>query len=448
MVEGPDLVFQEDQVVYTLTYADDPEDGTDLTILWDNDGDLDFADDLDGIDSDLASLLYFPDKFFHPVIARAMDSEGLYTDTEPYDVYVEGCPTEMHGDFNGYVIDPGTTDYYVRMECAYQTAGQYAGWMITQNAPGELRIFDTSQPSPWTGLPYITLYGTYDSLDKVFSLDVDDFSGRVILSLMHVDPVRDPSIFDVYDVDGAYLTTISVGQIREVCALDTDDNGDLWIATWEDWHDDNQDKEWQPGEGRESRLQHYVFQPDTPYYIEDPADEFIITDQFPGNNQMWDLAVSYTMDRIFAMRGNYSFPDPWAEYGEIYCWDIAPDGTLSLNETVQNLHVFPDDVKGSYTTFHGALVSGDIEIDHSADRTEFCRLIVMAAKTPASGDWGHFFQVMDQDLNVIDTVLVSDQIHRYSFAIRTDKYPFNREICIPSYNSTNTVYMSPAPPGW
>ncbi len=448
VIDGPDYLYQDEDGVYTLSYATDLEDGTELTILWDNDGDLDFDDDLDGDDSDLQATLHFPDKFFHDVIARAVDSGGLWTDSELFEVYVEGCPTEVHGDFSGYVIGPGAVDYYVRMEAAYQVVGDYAGWMLTQNAPGEIRLFDTTLPGPWTGVPYITLQNTYDSVDKVFSLDVCDFSGRVVLSLMHPDDVLDPSLFEVYDVDGSYLTQISVGLHREVCAIDTDDNGDLWIVTWENWHDDNGNHEVDPGEGVTSQIQHYVFQDVAPYYLEDVADEYDISGQFPGNNQMWDLVVSYTFDRIYAMRGNYSFSNPWAEYGEIYSWDIAPDGTLTLNELVQNLHVFPGEVKGSYTTYHGSIVGGDIEIDHSSESTEYCRLIAMAKKTPAAGEWGHYFMVMDHDLNPIDTVVIEDQIHRYSFAVKTDKWPFNREICVPSFNNNNTIYMSPAPPGW
>lgn len=447
-IDGPDHLFINEDGLYTLSYATDPEDGTNLTILWDNDGDLDFADDLDGDSTNLEALLNFPTKGFQYVIARAVDSGGLHTDSAPYEVYIEACPTEVHHNFSSCQITDGVGDYYCRMAAAYQTVGDYAGWVMFQNRPGEISIYDTSQPSPWTGIPFISLVGTVDIEDKVFSMDCCDFSGRVALSIMNPDDVRDPSLFSVYDVDGSHLETFSVGQHREVCAIDTDDNGDLWVATWENWHDDNDNHEIDPGEGATSQFQHYIFQEDAPYYIEDTGNECDTTDQFPGNNQMWDLAISYTLDRIYAIRASYSIPDPWAPYGEIYCWDITPDGALAFNEAIQNLAPFPTEIRGSYTAWHGSIVGGEIEIDHSFERSEYCRILIMGKKKPAAGDWGHYFIAMDADLNQLAISEVLDQDHRYMFALRTDKYPFNREIITPSFNNTNEIHIAPAPPGW
>ncbi len=447
-VSGPDWVLLDSQDVYALSDATDPEDGTELTILWDNDGDGDFADDLDGDDKNLDGLLEFPTIGFTDVVARAVDSGGLMTDSAPFLVYVEGCPSEVHEQFSYQHLSDGVSDYYSRMDSAFQTVGEYAGYLVIQNKPGEIRAYDTTQSGPWGGIPYIDIVDLYNAKDFVWSIDVDDNSGRVIVAVMNPDSVLDPSIFYVHDVDGAYLTTISVtspDHTREVCAIDTDQNGDIWLVSWEDWHDDDGDKEVDPGEGSESLLRHFVYQEETPYYVEDPADVCDISEQFPYNNHIWDIAVSYSVHRIFVLKGNFN--DGAAEYGELYCWDIAPDGTLTFNESLQTQQVFPGRVMGSYPTFHGFLVDGDIVIDHSHSETEGCRLILMAQKNPYDG-WGHYFMVMDTDLNVIDTSVLTDSYRRYKCSIRQDKYPFNRCIVTSGYNYTDEINLFPAPAGW
>ena len=76
---------------------------------------------------------------------------------------------------------------------------------------------------------------------------------------------------------------------------------------------------------------------------------------------------------IYLLKGNYhqqnldySFP---FTYGEIYCYDIADDGTMSFNASIQTQKAFPVEVSGSYNDY-GCLVDGDIEIDHASEGTE------------------------------------------------------------------------------
>ncbi|MFH1676164.1 MAG: hypothetical protein ABIC40_03985, partial [bacterium] len=446
VISGPDFLFQDEDGEYALSYATDPEDGTNLTIVWDNDGDGIFDDDIDGNDDNLGSTLNFPTKGFVNVIARAIDSGGLYTDSEPFEVYVEGCPTEMHYEGFPKHITDGNTGYYSRLEVAFQTVGPQAGKLLLQNKPNEIKAYDITQPEPWTGVHYITLDNLFNENDLIYSFDVDDFSGRVVISIMNKDLVLDPSLFRVYDVDGNFLTELTVGN-REVCAIDTDDNGDIWVATWEDWVDLNGNKEVDPGEGKTTQFQHFVYQDDAPYYIEDKADECDTTDQFSDNNEFWDIAIGYSVDRIYALRGNYNDGDP--EYGELFCWDMSADGTLTFNPDIYLAQAFPGKVMGSYPAWHGGLVDGDIEIDHSAEKTEGCRLMIMAQRSPYDIGWGTYFIVMDSEMNIIDTATYSgSNPRRYHFAIKQDKYPFNRAIITSGYNNNNEFYFYPAPPGW
>lgn len=440
-ITGPESVFSGEDGLYSLTYATDLEDGTNLTILWDVDGDDDFADDLDGDDTNLDGLMNFPDKGMYTVIARAVDSGGLFADSEPFEVYVEGCPTEIHSYWEYRFLQDTPDEKINRMDFGFLTQGEYAGQLIIPFDNYLIYRIDIDQPSEywWEGETFITLVKEYEE-DIPYSLDVDDYSGRVLIVLMNPADFLDPSLFQVYDTDGSFLAEFSVGPDREVNAIDTDDNGDLWIGTWENWHDDNHNMEVDPGEGEVSRFQHYVYQPDAPYYIEDEDDACDITGQFDDNNQMFDLAISYLLDRIYTLRGNYGAG--LDEYGEIYCWDINPDGSLTLNGSIQNLHVFPDTVSGSLASCHGALVDGDIEIDHSNEASEYCRLIVMEHNV---GD-GCYFGLMDSDLNMID-LYNSYHGRNYSFTIRPAKNSLERTL-IASGFSESVIYRALAPFGY
>jgi len=425
---GPDLLFVDETAVYELTYATDPEDGTNLTILWDNDGDLDFDDDIDGDDTNLFADLNFPVEGWTQVVARAVDSGGLHTDSAPFDVYVDDCPDEIHSVQTLHHMNDAPSANYTKLDSAFMTVGEYAGFALIQTNHDEIRLYDVTQSGSWDGIPFITIEKTYSD-DRVFTIDVDDFSGRVVISLMNNAEILDPSLFQVYSVNGAYLAEFSVGENREVCAIDTDDNGDIWIATWENGTN-------------ASRFQHYVYQEDAPFYVEDEADSCLISDEFPENNQMFDLTISYTLDRIYAMRGNYG-DTSYAPYGEIYCWDMEPDGILTLNEEIQDLEVFPEMISGAYTLYHGRLVDCDIDIDHSYETSEFCRLVLMANRHGAPG---HYLAVLDSDLNFIDYT-ITPNARRYSFSLRQYEESQDRFLLTTGYSSGD-VYLFDPPSGW
>ncbi len=428
-IDGPTSVLAGDDAEYTLSYATDVEDGTNLTILWDNDGDSVFDDDLDGDDTDLHATLNFPSKGSYQVIARAVDSGDLYTDSDPYDVYADECPTAIHNNFQMCMLGDAPGGNRSRMGSAFLTQGDYAGQLVVMRDNLDVRRYDVSGSSPWTGQPFISIHDYYNASDLVTQLDVCDYSGRVIIVCMNAWANYHPDWFQVYDSDGNWLTTMSVGGSREVCALDTDENGDLFIATYDN-------------SGGVTRIQHFEYQASSPYYVEDPSDACITTAQFPGNCQFWDIAVAYTLDRVYALRGNYG--NPVAPYGEMYCYDIAADGSLSLNNSIQDTQLFPDQVIGAYPLYYGELVDGDIEIDHGSEVSEECRIIVMAHRRFVAG---HYIGVMDSDLNFIDIQTITPYARRYSISLRSDADPSQRPIFTSGYSS-GQVYLSQAPSGW
>lgn len=430
-IEGPDSLYEDEQGIFTLTYATDIEDGTNLTILWENDGDMDFDDDLDGNNKDLSATLYFPTKGLYSVIARAVDSGGLHADTEPYSVYVGGCPTEIHDKFTTYKLGDAPAGFFSRIDSAFQTVGPYKGQLLVQTQLGKVKRYDVTKPSPWIGEDYITLQYSSDK-DFVHEIDVEDYSGRVIISMMNALPTFPHGEIEVYDRMGKFLTKFFVGANRYVTCFDTDENGDLWVSTWD-------------GTDNRSRFQHYVYVEEAPYYVEDVSDQYDSTKQFQNMSEVWDIAISYTLDRIYALRGNYN--QGIAPYGELYVYDMSPDGKLTLNESLQMLQVFPGKVTGSYNNWYGVLVDGKIEIDHANEKTEYCRLIVMAQRNPWEG-WGHYFQVMDSDLKVIDWKLVSGNTRRYAFSIGVDKDPSKRPIFTSGYNDSAEVSLAQPPSGW
>jgi hypothetical protein len=420
---------------YTLSFATDIEDGTNLTILWDNDGDGDFADDLDTINNDLNADLDFPTKGKYTLIARAVDSGGLHTDSVPFIVNVGGCPTEVHTDFKDYQLADAPGGYFSRMDYAFQTVGPMSGKLLVQTQLGEVRAYDVSNPdNPLMGEPYITLQHSND-WDVVYEMDVEDHSGRVIIAMMNKDPMFTPGSFEVYDNTGAYLTTIKTGTNHYVSAFDTDENGDIWVQTWESSS---------PTTGT-SRFQRYVYQDNAPYYFEAPECSLDTTEVFQGLAEVWDIAISYTLRRIYAFRGNYN--QGIAPYGEIYTYDINPDFTLTYNSTIQNLNVFPTPVSGNYNNFYGALVDGKIDIDHVSEPTENCRILVQAQRDPNTG-WGTYTGVLDENLNMIDTEVHMDQNRRYAFAIGVDPDPSKRVMFTAGYSFSGDACIAQAPPGY
>jgi hypothetical protein len=436
VIDGPNSLFEGEEGTYTLSFATDLEDGTNLTILWDYNGDLDFVDDLDGDSTNLEGKFTFTINKKYEVIARAVDSGDLYTDSAPFTVYVGGCPSEIHDSPDNIKLADAPPGYFSRMDSAFQTVGPYAGQLLIQTGLGEVKRYDITQSAPWTGNDYIELPSAAD-MDFVYEIDVEDFSGRVILSMMNASPTFGPGWFQVYDNLGNQLASISTstGPTSYVSAFDTDENGDLWVSTWEDTD---------PAGGH-SYLRHYVYQESEPYYVEDEADRLDTTEQFQAQSEVWDIAVSYTLRRIYAFRGNYN--QGIAKHGEMYVYDIAPDGTLTYNAGLTKLEVFPNQVMGSYNNFYGVLVDGKVDIDHVNESSEYCRIIAMAQRDPYEGS-GHYFEVMDSDLNIIDDSMWEDNIRRYAFSIGVDPDPANRPIITSGFNDTGKIQLSPAPPGY
>jgi hypothetical protein len=345
----------------------------------------------------------------------------------------EDCPTEIHTAFEDKLLENLPGSDYVKMDIACPTVGPMAGKLLLQGQPVEVRAYDIDAGTPFPVEDFITIENTFNANDLIHSMDVCDYSGRVIVSIMNKDEVLDPSLFRIYDQNGDFMSELSVGEFREFCVADTNDNGDLWIQVYENPHEDVDGTSW---------LQHWEFSDAEPYYFHDEADDLDVTHILTYNNQSWDMAISYTLDRLYILRGNYNQAGI-AEYGEIYSFDIAPDGTLTENPDVQNLMVFPDEVNGSYTAWHGALAQGDIEIDHSNELTEGCRIIVMAN---ASGVAGNYIGVFDGDLNQIDLQLL-DLGSGYCLAIRESEFPGDRPVICSGY-TPGEVTLAPAPPGW
>jgi len=352
----------------------------------------------------------------------------------------EECPTEVHGDFTKYQYSNSSGSYMVTFETAWQVAGAHAGKLLIQNSASEIRAYDVTDTSPWASDEYIDLGTPYNNDDLVYSLDTCDYSGRVVLAIMNKAEVLDPSLWRAYDVFGTLLNEFTVGPYREPVAFDTNDNGGLYILTWEDWHDDNENHEIDEGEGSTSQIEFWEYNEDAPFYTY--VSEVDVSDNFEQNNLCWDIAVSYTLNRVYALKGNYG--NAFAPYGELYCWDIQSDGSLLFNELIQTQNAFTDEVTGSYTLWHGSLTNGDMEIDHSNAGTEGCRIVIMARSFPYAG---HLFHVYDGDLNLLGTNSYSNS-YGYAISIRPADDPADRDMIVGLYQDNGDILMSPAPAGW
>ncbi len=428
VIDGPDSVLEGDSALYTLSYATDPEDGTDLTILWDNDGDLDFADDTDGDDTNLEGLLDFPTKGNVEVIARAVDSSSLHTDSDPYDVVVTYCPTAVHDTFSS-IYYSGVPATYWRMDSAFQTVGSYAGQLIVQVDGSSLGRCTTSSTGPWSVQPYITIQNGGGST-IIYSIDVDDYSGRVIVAGRMAAAAA--GTFYVYDSGGTYLTSINVGSGRWIGGIDTDENGDVWVSTSTPSPNPCQ-----------TYLQHFVYQDSSPYYVVDPADELETTAQINLRNNTWDIAVSYPLRRIYLFHGNYN--NGPAPYGELFTYDIADDGALTYNDSVKNLQVFATLVNGAMMDFTNCCTYGNIDIDHVEEASDGCRVVVMAKSQTSTQT---FVRLLDANLNPVDSSTIPFLgSSPYSFSLGVDSNPANRRMVATIY-AYGWAYDSEAPAGW
>jgi len=428
VIDGPSVVMEGDTEVYTLSFANDPEDGTNLTILWENDGDDDFDDDLDGDDTDLSADLNFPTQGNYTLYARAVDSGGLYTDSEPFEVEVPYCPDAIHDSFSNCYLTGVSGSNFWRMDSGRQTTGTYEDDLILQIDYTRLGHLDTSSGSSWPVQDYISLQNS-GSGTIVFSIDVCDYSGRVIVAGRFTS--GNASTFYVYDKDGTYLSSFDVGGGRRIGAIDTFENGDIWVATCQYNGYSAPDNTY---------LQHYEYQDASPYYIEDTSDMFDTTSQVNNHSNIWDIAISFAQDRLYLFHGNYG--NSAAPYGEIYSYDIASDGTLTNNTSVQNLSVFPYQVTGAYMDGQSNCTYGKIDIDHGSEASDNCRIIAMARSYPAGGT---ILGLLDQDLDLVDYSVIHGT--PYSFSIGLNDVPADRQIVATAYNS-GYVYKSEAPAGW
>jgi len=429
IISGPVRFYEHgDPKNFELSYATDPEDGDALTILWENDTDDDFGDDLDSDDTNLGSLLDFTEPpGDYEVIARAEDSDGLYTDSDPFAIPVLDCPGSLHDSFSPNYLTGVPGSYFWRMDASFLSSGTNAGQLLLQNDFTRISRFDTSGGGSWAAMPFIDIHNTTTG-SLVYSIDVCDFSGRTIVG-GRFSPIE-ADMFQVYDAGGNYLTQISVGAGRWISAIDTDDNGDVYVATCVD-------NGW--GNPDDTYVQRFEYVDGSPYYT--IADELDISEQVPQVCNIWDIAVSYLLDQIFVLRGNHGGGP--APYGEMYVIDIAGDGTLTLN-SLQDTTVFPTTVTGAYSDYVGYTVYGDIEIDHSDETTDGCRIVVMAR---SSG--GFYLGLLNGDLEKIDMDLITygGYYNPYAFTIKPAQDPSDRQaIC--SYYNPGIVIKSEAPSDW
>ncbi len=430
VVDGPAAVLEGDTELYTLSYATDVEDGTFLTILWDNDGDLDFNDDTDGDDTNLEGLLEFPTAGDVQVIARAVDSSLLYTDSAPFDVVVEYCPTDIHDNFQYKMLGDAPGSNYWKMANAFIPTGDYAGQVLVQRAALQLYRYDVTQASPWFGNLFITLAPPAGPSDFVAQLDACDYSGRFVLHASNGS--MGASTWQAYDDEGTFLSNFYLPGGLNLNAMDTNNNGDVYIVT---------SSPGLPGGSGSNYIYHYEYGENSPYYNQIPANTEDISTILQGNCEVFDIAISYSLQKLYLLRGypgNYIAP-----FGELYCWDIQEDGSLVLDTTIQNLAVFPTIVHGAFPWNFGILVDGGIEIDHSAEVSDQCRLVVMAQSYAG----GHYFGLLDYEANVVDMELITPYARRYHFCLRQSEDPTERYIFTSGY-SAGSVYLADPPAGW
>jgi len=294
----------------------------------------------------------------------------------------------------------------------------------------DIQRFDTTGSGTWVNHPYINLVGA-DESTYVASIDVDDYSGRVLVGGSCVAWPDDQ--FQIYDVNGAFFGAASVGPGYLIGAIDTDKNGDVWVLSY-------------LIDGippyQHTYLQHMVYHNSAPYYVEDPADRLDITEQVPILQNVWDIAISYSLRRLLVFHGNYGIG---AMYGEVYCYDMNADGTLTYNDGIRNPQVFPTPVYGSVMGGVGYCTNGDIEIDHASEASDGCRIIVMARTGfgPMS-----YFGLLDENLNMVELMTTPSTFgETYAFTMKQDPNPLKRQIVATSYSMGN-IYKSEAPSDW
>jgi hypothetical protein len=187
-IEGPEDPCTNTEIVYTLTYATDP-DGDPLTILWENDGDDDFADDMDGDDSNLSGTLSFPSVGSYTVKAKVSDGVN--------EVVVElGVVAKICGEFGMTDVTPPGWPAFLRdveVEDDYAFAvGPYGGLLV-------LDVSGSGNPA-YAGGSYDVKEGLEVRVKGDYCYVADGSNGMRILDI--TDPTE-PDPAGSYDCESA-----------------------------------------------------------------------------------------------------------------------------------------------------------------------------------------------------------------------------------------------------
>jgi len=143
-IYGPDKFVPGAELVYTLESAEDLQDGPNVTITWDFDGDGVFEDDLDGSDTNFEGEYIFTEEETHYVQCRVYDTAMAYSDSNILEVDPMSLPfidpmdttTETLWTVENSIFEPHTAALEWNVQGEYWASGsptssQYENYMDT-----------------------------------------------------------------------------------------------------------------------------------------------------------------------------------------------------------------------------------------------------------------------------------------------------------------------------
>jgi len=260
--------------------------------------------------------------------------------------------------------------------------------------------------------------------NAMMGIDVDDSSGSSRGNIVYFTSnytVRNN--FYAYTEDGTYIGEFVNPNTSRINALDTDDDGGLWVVgdnTYPSYH---------------CYINHWTWNGST--YVYDAANSIDDTTHLRYKSSgifYFDCAVAYQEEKLMV------FCPGASNTGLVLYYDIS-SGTPVWDRSLDAFlpYTLYNAQYGNYW-FYGS----DIEVDHSSSSDEFCRVLVMAANST-----GATFVKLDVDGNILDIRNTDSTTERFN-AIAI--YPFDSGVngsCIvgnrlSTYNMYYRTYLAPS----
>ena len=444
---------QGDEVTFDASNSYDAQSELDdLKFDWDLDGDGEFDDDT-GL---VVKYIYNTEGNFN-VDMRVTDPCGA-TDTldEKLVMKVTLCGlAKAHIDNNktvnisGFsaIPNPWGMGNIPRYAIAFLSQGPYAGRAVMQSGPYSLGTFDADSAGNVTGntlcklRPYYHMTSTGPTYKPILPLMIDVCpKGGYILVVTDSRYLASGTTVHVHKLE-AYSPngTGTVFRARDtrwnginaICALDCDDNGDIWVV------------------GFNFMGKYYLVR--IPYTGGTPPwDTNInnyqvvdITNNLDDvtSDTIIDMAVDYADDRIYIFHTGVST----VNNGKLAAFDLSTgtpifDGLHSVNQVFSDpMDVTTEYVEPYWMGVH--LYYAGIEIDHVDAAKEKCRIVVYSRCKTASGSvpvvkrFNHLAQELDSN---------TGGLALQSFAINNDPNPGIRHLLFPATNPLAKLWDTPA----